>query len=325
MQYFSNEDLENFIIKNSIRQEQNILLQIFTSVCEIDFIDKLVSDIIKLLPNINIIGTTTDGEIIDDEVKSRSTVLSFSIFENTNVKIYAVSQKSSSFKSAKKLIKKIEDLDHAKVAIVFTDGLGTNGELFLQAFNQYASGLTVAGGLAGDNAAFTKTFVFTQDGIDDNFAVCALLYNPDLIVNGTISFGWEAIGKEFLVTKAVENRVYTIDNKTPIELYDNYLGKGIAGQLPMTGIEFPFIMHRDAQQIARAVIDKEDDGSLIFAGNINNGDKIHFGYGNVEHILKNISSTFQDIEQSLVESIFVYSCMARKRLLGDDIYIDRYR
>ncbi|MEA3499180.1 MAG: FIST N-terminal domain-containing protein, partial [Campylobacterota bacterium] len=213
----------------------------------------------------------------------------------------------------------IEDADDAKVAIVFTDGLNINGEVFLKAFNKYIPNITVAGGLAADNALFDKTYVFTDDGILNNCAVAAVLYNPDLIVNTTFSFGWETIGKEFTVTKAIENRVYTIDNQTPLELYRKYLGDKIGDQLPATGIEFPLIINRDGRKIARAVVAKEDDGSLIFAGNINTGDKAWLGYGNVEHILDNITDTFNDIVSNSVESIFIYSCMARKRLLGDEI------
>ncbi|MEA3331178.1 MAG: FIST N-terminal domain-containing protein [Campylobacterota bacterium] len=319
IQYSGDKALKEFMEENNILQKQNVLLQIFTAICEVEFIEELVSSIKKTAPNINIIGATTDGEIIEEKVVSHSTILSFSIFENTKIKLYTTTAQKASFQTAKRLLKKIEDVDDAKVAIVFTDGLNINGEVFLKAFNKHVPNLTVAGGLAADNAQFNKTYVFTGDGIVNNSAVAAVLYSPDLIVNTAFSFGWEIIGKEFRVTNAIENRVYTIDNQTPIELYKKYLGDKIGGQLPATGIEFPLILNRDGIKIARAVVAKESDGSLIFAGNIKKGDKVSFGYGNVKHILNNITDTFDDIIQNPVESIFIYSCMARKRLLGDEI------
>ncbi|MCK5111896.1 MAG: FIST C-terminal domain-containing protein, partial [Arcobacteraceae bacterium] len=317
--YTDKKDLENFIKVHNIKDADNALLQIFTGICDENFINNLVKEIKEFLPNINIIGSTTDGEIKDKEVTKNSTVLSFSVFEKTRIEICTVTEEKSSFQTGKSLIAKIPNIDSAKLAIVFADGLNTNGEIFLKAFNKFASHITVAGGLSGDNAAFTKTYLFTQDGFSGDGAVCAILYNPDLIINTTLSFGWKAIGKEFTVTRAVENRVYSIDNQTPLQIYKKYLGDDIGNQLPATGIEFPLIIKRDDREIARAIVAKEDDGSLIFAGNIKTGDKTWLGYGNIENILRNTKNLYEDIINNPVESIFIYSCMARKRLLGDEI------
>ncbi|MBE9525510.1 MAG: FIST C-terminal domain-containing protein [Proteobacteria bacterium] len=318
--YYSNKSsLSKFINDNSLSDKQSILLQIFTGIIDKEYINNLSMEIKELLPNIKMIGSTTDGEILDGNISINKTVLSFSIFENTEIEIVGIKQEDSSFKTATSLINSISNIDQAKAAIIFSDGLNTNGELFLQAFNQLVPELIIAGGLAGDNANFKKTFVFTHEGIKDAHTVAAVLYNPELIINANFSFGWQSIGFQFTVTKAIENRVYRIDNQTPVELYKKYLGENIVDQLPATGIEFPLIIVRNGQKVARAVIAKEADGSLIFAGNINTGDKVWFGYGNVKNILAYTKELYQNVLQNPVESTFVYSCMARKRLLGDEI------
>jgi signal transduction histidine kinase len=252
-------------------------------------------------------------------VLSNSTVLSFSIFNNTTIKIYKTSQQKSDYQTGKSLVKQFSDLKDSKVAIVFADGLNTNGEVFLKAFYKFTPNIEVAGGLAGDNATFTRTYLFTKDGIEKSGAIAAVLFNPNLIVNTSFSFGWEEIGKELTVTKAVENVVYSIDNMTPTEIYKKYLGEEIESKLPATGIEFPLIINRKGNKIARAVVGKNDDGSLVFAGNIKKGDKVYLGYGNIDHILGNRFNLYDDLSTTPIQSIFIYSCMARKRLLGDDI------
>lgn len=317
--YVDSKTLKDFCTQNNIPNSSKVLLQIFTGVMDKNFINSLIETINSILPNINIIGSTTDGEIVEDKIKSESTVLSFSIFENTDIKIYKNKQLSSSYQTGKQLVKQIDKPDEAKVAIVFTDGLVTNGEVFLKAFHKYVPDIKVAGGLAGDNATFTKTFVFTKDGIDETIAVAAVLYNKDLIVNTAFSFGWEEIGKQMTVTKAVENRVYSIDNISPTQIYKKYLGSEIEEHLPATGIEFPLIINRGESKIARAVVGKHDDGSLTFAGNVKKGDKVYLGYGNIENILDNRFDLYNEISKSPFEAIFIYSCMARKRLLGEDI------
>ena len=83
--YIENEDLKAFIIQNNITEEKNVLLQIFTGICEVKFIESLVSTIKELVPNIKIIGSTTSGEILENNTLDCSTILSFSLFENTNI------------------------------------------------------------------------------------------------------------------------------------------------------------------------------------------------------------------------------------------------
>ncbi|MEA2100712.1 MAG: FIST N-terminal domain-containing protein [Campylobacterota bacterium] len=317
--YTTKENLQNFIKENKIVDSNSVLLQIFTGICNEEFIDGLLQDIGELLKHINIIGSSTDGEILEDNIYEKSTVLSFSIFNETKIEICSANQGQSSLVTAKTLINNIPNIDDARVAIVFVDGLNTNGEGFLRGFNKKASHIVVAGGLAGDNAMFKKTFVFTKNGIIEDGVVGAILYNDKLIVNSTLSFGWEAIGKEFTITKVVENVIYGIDKQTPQEIYSKYLGKDIARQLPAIGIEFPLIVKREGMVIARAVVGKNDDGSLVFAGNIKANEKAWFGYGNLQYILNNAKYTYEKVLRKPVESIFIYSCMARKKLLGIEI------
>ncbi|MEA3289561.1 MAG: FIST N-terminal domain-containing protein [Campylobacterota bacterium] len=317
--YTDEKSLKEFLNSHAIPNDEKVLLQIFTGVLDEDYINNMIRSIVNILPKINIIGSSTDGEIIDTEVKSNSTVLSFSIFEETSISIYKIEKFPSCYQTGKHLIKKIENKDDAKAAIVFADGLNTNGEIFLKAFHKYAPHIQIAGGLAGDNATFKKTYIFTKEGVDDSSAIAAVLYNPNLIVNTSFSFGWEEIGKEMTITKSVENRVYTIDDISTTNIYKKYLGKEIEEALPATGIEFPLIINRQGNKIARAVVGKNDDGSLVFAGNIRKGDKVHLGYGNIENILDNRFNLYDNISQYPFESIFIYSCMARKRLLGDEI------
>ncbi|MEA2051004.1 MAG: ATP-binding protein [Campylobacterota bacterium] len=108
------------------------------------------------------------------------------------------------------------------------------------------------------------------------------------------------------VTKSKDNIVYTIDNINIVELYKKYLGEDIATLLPESGIEFPIIFKRNGVNIARAPIAKLDDGSLVFDGNI--------------EVLKDRSDyNFNIFKQYPIETIFIYSCSARKAFLGKNL------
>jgi len=317
--YITAGDLENFIDIHDISKNKNILLQIFTGICEVEFIENLVQTIKLLIPHIKIIGTTTDGEILEGKTYEFSTVLSFSIFEHTQVITHSAETSLDSYTTANRLIEQFDSTRKAEVAISFTDGLHINGDDYIAAFNDYDSELIVAGGLAGDNANFKNTIVFTQDEIFTNAVVVALLYSDSLFVNTKASFGWESIGKTMTITKSDKNVVYEIDGVSAFDIYSKYLGLEVSQQLPRTGIEFPLIIQKGALKIPRAVIGNNNDGSLIFAGNLNVGDKVTFGYGNIDAIVECGNSIYRDSNIKSSESIFVYSCMARKALLQDSV------
>ena len=82
-----------------------------------------------------------------------------------------------------------------------------------------------------------------------------------------------------IITHVEKNRVYTIDGISAYDIYKKYLGEETAQQLPAIGIEYPLVIKKDGKSIARAVLARHDDGSLSFAGDLSNGDIVHFGYG----------------------------------------------
>jgi len=318
--YSSPEVLWDFISKQKLEEEEHILLQVFTGKCDVTFIKALVETVITVLPQIKIIGTTTSGEIIDGKVSIDSTVLSFSIFENTEIETYAADGFSGSEETAKRLIQQFEgSVKVPKVVISFADGLHINGEVFLDTFSRYNENMVISGGLAGDNAKFEETIVFTEKEILTCGAVAALLYNDSLHVATKASFGWESVGKTMTVTRAKGNIVYEIDGQSAVSIYGKYLGEDIANNLPQVGVEFPLIIKKNGMMIPRAALAKNSDGSLVFAGNVNTGEKVTFGYGNLQSILHYSQKIYDDEQVRQSESIFVYSCMARLQLLGENV------
>ncbi len=317
--YYKNyKKLNNFIDKNSIDKTKEILVQVFSSVCDKESLKATLKEIHKALPNAKIIGSTTDGEILEKDVTIDKIVISISEFEHSTLSIGSVKNKDDSFKCGRKLAKKIIQND-TKVAILFSDGLGINGEVFLDGFTTISKDITIAGGMAGDGARFVKTYVFANDKILSSGAVGVSVNSKKLNVKNAQSFFWQETGKELVVTKVEQNRVYEISGVSAVETYEKYLGEEAAQSLPAIGIEFPLIINRNGSKVARAVLGKGDDNSLIFAGNLHVGDKVHFGFGNANAILKHSVKTGKEFENTPVESIFVYSCMARRRFLEDAV------
>jgi len=315
--YTNKSTLKKFLKRKKIEDNPRLLVQIFTSFTKKEDIEKMLEKVSDLLPQATIIGTTTDGAICEGHVSIDTHVIALTQFEKTNLKtVFVNGEGISSYNVGQKMANELSDPD-GKLLITFSDGLSTDGEEYLNGLYNQNNTLVVAGGMAADGAQFEKTFVFTHDKITSNGAVGVFLLNPTLSVYRDYSFNWLPIGKEMQITKVVKNRVYTIDDIPVYEVYKKYLGEEVAKELPAVGIEFPLIIQKDGEMLARAILSTHDDGSLSFAGDFKKGDIVTFGYGDVEMILNQSIETEQKIVNHPVESIFIYSCMARRRFMPD--------
>ncbi|MEA2100817.1 MAG: FIST N-terminal domain-containing protein [Campylobacterota bacterium] len=319
--YCLDDDFNDFIKDNYFINEENLLVQIFSSELDENILKKVIDDILKVLPQAKIIGATTDGEIIENRVTTDKIVISITAFEKATLSIEVEDNNNDSFSCGKELAKKLVK-DDTKALFIFTDGLHTNGEIFLNGVQSISKDIVIAGGMAGDAGLFKNTYILSNDGVFSSGAVGVAIHSKSLHIKTSYSFNWQEIGKILTVTKAEDNRVYEIDGKTAVDIYAQYLGEEIAQSLPAIGIEFPLIIDRDGVKIARAVLGKEDDGSLIFAGNLSVGDKVNFGYGNSGMILRESVKMKAKYKNIPIESIFVYSCMARRRFLEQAICLE---
>lgn len=316
--YTSLDNLNSFIQDNNILDSSKLLVQVFSSQNDSAFISNLTKFFSENFPLSSLIGSTTDGEIKDGQVSTNTTVISFTIFEKVTLKTYISNEFENYFQAGVDLATNIIEKD-SKVIISFIDGLLGNGEEYLNGINSINQEIIVAGGLAGDNGTFTQTCVFTKDKIYEKGVVGVSLSSSSLKVFTDYGFNWLPIGQKLKITKADKNRVYTIDDKTAVETYGYYLGSDISEQLPNIGIEFPLILEKDGIEIARAVIGKNDDGSLVFAGNLHEGDEVRFGYGNADKILGKTQYHIDKLYNQPIQSIFMYSCMARRRFMPEKI------
>ncbi|HFD14292.1 MAG TPA: diguanylate cyclase, partial [Epsilonproteobacteria bacterium] len=310
--------LVSFIQSSQIVDSPSLLIQIFTAHNDKKYIADLLENLTHLLPEAVIIGSTTDGEIMAGEVSTGQTVLSFTSFEATTLEVALVEHKEDGFCSGKHIGEKLMGKE-TKLIIAFADGLHTNGDAFLAGLNSVDNTIMVAGGLAGDNATFTNTFVFDKKRIIEKGAVAVALNSSVLSVNNAYNFNWRRIGKALIITKVTGNRVYIIDDRTAVDTYIHYLGQEMSEGLPAVGIEFPLITVRNGIKVARAVLAKHDDGSLSFAGNFEKGDKVQFGYGDPKEIMEQSKEMQSWLEEHPPECTFVYSCMARRHFMPDII------
>ena len=295
-----------------IKNHEEILIQVFSGK-DYEYTKNVLNTLKQKFPTAKILTTSTDGEIIHSIVKVENIIISISVFEKTKLNIYYA--ENNNFDSGAEIAKEIVNTK-TKLLLLFADGINSNGEDFLNGVSSVTSDIVVAGGFSGDNGNFIECFVGIDDKLYTHGAVGVTFDSDDLVVQNMYSFGWDKIGIEHTITKSKNNCVYEIDNISALEFYKKYLGEKSANNLPSIGMEFPLIIESNGISSARAMTANNNDGSLNFAGNLHEGQKVYLGIGNIDKILTN---NIDNLAKNS-ESFFIYSCMARRRFIPNDIY-----
>jgi len=317
--YTNKKSLEAYIVDHHIKSASSLLIQIFSAKTDQVFISTLLCELTQLLPDAVIIGTTTDGEIMNGKVSTGKVVLSFTKFAHTRLKCAALRHvHNECFENGRLLAQQLIGED-TKLIIALADGLHTNGEELLSGIASIKPKIPVAGGMAGDNLKFEKTLVFTKDEIMQEGVVAVALESKQLRIHRDYSFCWQSIGNEMTVTKVEKNRLYTLNNIKVVDLYTHYLGIKPEEFEAGIGIEFPLIVTHDGLNSARAIRSREDDGSVMMAGNLSVGDKVRIGFGDAKRMLHQSQKLIEAASRQPSEVIFVYSCAARRYFIGNEI------
>lgn len=313
--YENLEQLETFIDK-SIPKNGSLLIQLFSGVMYKSLIQPILDTLSLRLPHASLIGSTTAGEIMDGKMSSFQIVISFSIFDSTDVSTYYFpkSDYENGQRAARDILTK-----RTKACIAFSEGLRSDSESFLDGFTSVQNDVMIAGGNAGDDLTFTNTYIIHKNVIYNEGVVIAVLDSDILQVHNAYSLNWTSVGKEMVVTKADKNIIYEIDGHPIKELYTHYLSSETVERVPASAIEFPLVKIEDGVRIARSIIGQSPEGGFIYAGHFNNGDKVRFAIGNVEEILNQATDVQEDVAASVPEATYIYSCSVRKLFLQEQL------
>ncbi len=289
------------------------LIQLFSSTMKKKLIKQKLLTLKKDFPNATIIGTTTAGEISRAKMYEREIVISLSLFKNTKLSAYRT--QSISKESGKELSAKISN-KKTKAAIILSEGLkGEDYEGFIKGVKKRNPHVILAGGLAGDNFALKKTYIFMNNKVYDSGAVGVAFSGKNLTASNEYNLNWNPIGKEFTITKVEGNMLLEIDNKNAIKVIKHYLGKTLFENNCATLADFP-LLYKEGNTVVSRTPMAIDGKKIILAGPIKEGQKVQFGFSNATSIISGANAISTKLNQNPAEAIYIYSCIARKTLLG---------
>jgi hypothetical protein len=302
---------------------QNTLVICFGST-NFDDIKDGFEEITNNFKNSIIIGCSTSGEIHNDLLYTSSLSVMVMKFEATTLMLSTVHIDSvdNSFVIGKKIADELTKID-LKSIFVLSDGLNINGSQLTKGFgSSLLADIVVTGGLAGDDANFSKTWVLVDNKPVSNYITAIGFYGDNFKVAYGSQGGWKKFGIDRMVTDAKNNILYKLDDKPALEVYKKYLGEKSI-ELPASGLLYPLMIKEEGStesKVRTILAVNEDDQSITFAGDIPNGSEVMFMKATFDELIEGASEAGNSLLEFDYENqeaaCIAISCVGRKLVLG---------
>ena len=312
---------------NSTLDSKNTLVIVFgTSKTEI--INEPIQELFHNFPNSKIVGASTAGEILQDELLEESLVVAVMQFDTTEVEIaiQSLSQPDDSYASGVNIANALKG-DDLKAVFILSDGLLVNGSKLTQGIASVLSkDVVVTGGLAGDDDRFKETWVIAEGKAVPGYITGVGLYGDHIHVAHGSKGGWDRLGMERVVTKSKDNVLYELDGHPALEIYKKYLGEKADG-LPATGLLFPLELKADSKttesKVRTILAVDEKENSITFAGDIPEGSYVTLMKANFDRLVHGAEDAAKEAlldtyNDETILSIAI-SCVGRRLVLKQRI------
>ena len=277
---------------------------------------------------IAIFGCTTNGEFIDEITEKNSAAILLLDMNKDHFQIYFEEYPEKNYREiSRSIAQKASEKFSVPAFLIGTSHSAADGEEILKGIEDIAGKQVNAyGGAAGDDYAFTETFVFTNGKESSNAMVCIALDETKVEIKGIATCGWKAVGTEKLVTKSEGNHVYTVDNVPVLDITARYGGlENVNPENNNLMVEiaanFPLQLQREkGDPIMRpGLVVDWTDRSFYTSGSVPQGSKVRFSlppdWDVMEKVVNGVEN-LKETEMPEADAVVVFSCAGRILSLG---------
>lgn len=298
---------------------KSILITIYTTATDQGFIADLTQRLGEAFPAASILGCMTTDVIRRGEVHEDTTIVSFSLFEKSEVRVLAFDNPDTMAEDGKKFCAEAMRIPHLAAINI----LGTLRDLDIQPFLDGLAPIDESVVIYGGGANTLESAppcVITKDKIIEKGLAALLLIGPELHVHASLNFGWKPLGREFTITKMTGVHVLEeIDHQPAAQIYEKYLGILPDEHFSRDTLAFPVFVQRGDSYIARHTVDAREDGALLFIADLHEGETIRLSYGDPREMIEDAKASCADLAEFRPEAISILSCYAHRMFLRDDV------
>lgn len=206
------------------------------------------------------------------------------------------------------------------VVLALPDGFQANlSDMLRGLYHGMGHAFAYAGGGAGDNVKFFKTYQFTDQGVASDALAAAAL--DGLEIATAIGHGWTPIGDPIVITRAEKKRVIEIDGVPAFTAYSRRLDGVSAADFPRVGMRHPLGFPDIAgNYLIRDPLNVNEDGSIDFVTEVPHNAVGNIMEGRMDDLLATAASVARNAVRRVKDPSFVllFDCISRCLLMGDD-------
>lgn len=205
------------------------------------------------------------------------------------------------------------------IVFVFPDGFGANvAEAVRGLYERLGPDYQYAGGGAGDNLRFFRTYQFSETGVCSDGLAAALL--GGVSVATAIGHGWRPCGEPLVIGRAKGKIVMEIDGKSAFEAWCDRWGPIRKEDFPAHGMRHPLGFPDIAgHYLIRDPLQVEEDGSIRFVSEVPRNSVGYMMEGEPEELIRTAGAVARAAASRVREPRFalVFDCISRYVMLGD--------
>jgi len=319
-----NKYLNSKEIFDSFSSSKSVLIQIFSSNTDKIFLTNVVEELLFAMPKALIVGSTSVGEIVHGLLQVGTTVLSISFFDDTDLKVIILNEPSGrEYEVGKELMNNIRKSENNVVGILMlATPLSINVSNLFIGMSEENFTFPIFGGGAGVYEPTLTSLIFSGTNYFSSGAIAVVFLSNSLEICIKTFLGWKPLSKELTITESNGMILQKIDGENAFEVYNRYLDIPNDKNFFENALEFPILVRRNDDLIARVPFFSDENGHIGFLADIVKGEKFHIGYGDPESILHNSDLIQNELSSFEPDSIFLYACICRRFLLQNAVNLE---
>lgn len=294
---------------------KSIMFHLYSIVFTDDQISHVQEMIHDMYSDAHVGGTSSNGDICDGHLADYGMVMSVSVFESTDVKVYLFDCPENGEKDlGEKIRQTIDDTANIKAAEILITLKTINSHIILNEAEKCRKDVKIfGGGSANVEIAGTYTCVMNENSISHAGVMLATYSGDDLQVDIKHAIGWKPLGKDLTVTRIEGKRLYELDGVPAEKVYSKYLDIKADDDFFSNMLEFPIMSTQHGQHVLRLPFScNSEDGSIILAADLDKGTKVNLSYGDPDVIRSDVQELVSHVKAFAPQAVFLYSCGVRR-------------
>lgn len=301
-------------------QERIAYFYIYASECDKSKFQSVADDIRNTVPDIRIVGCTTNGNL-DNCREKRGYLISAVILQepSTIFNLLHINIAGRNLEEISGGVRRgAQSMPWAFYVEIYHTIPTYSMTKYCQAFDFFGEKFRFMGGIvACHDMSGEHSFLYSSiQGFTDEGVFLLILGGEKFHAETFRLSGWKPVGKQFQVTKHDGTVLNTLDNKPAFHIYQKYLKIENNENFATNTLEFPMLYHYQDTTITRAVMGVKEDGSLILSSDMDDDLQIQLSYGEPATILREIKDGARRVKEFSPQIMHIVSCVARQAFWG---------